>query len=664
VEAAVKPARPRGLRRFALALLLLLLPLLLMAVVHKVSQHYNMVTPAQVLRLVQAERIFDTGELPPFDAVLPPSRPAQAVSLPDAVPETQADGSPTAASWYRLPFELSEPAREPYLLSLQHRPEAMVYLDQYLVIRSRPDDASNRLQRSLGLGRQPVLINIAPDMLDAGPHAIYVRLAEPGFEGTKLSAVLLGPAIQMQRFHSSRDVRQSLRAITALAGLVIGIFLLLVWLALRQEWVYGVGGLFCLSVALLLSPYLLAAAPLPSPWWRLVLDVGDLLSKVALLVLVARLSAWPARWPVLLALGVAAIGLPIDTWASLTGQTWLDFSRPWPWWALGSRLTLLVAAAGLMLLAALRSGRPTAAAAALAVGLSLWAWVYVSFFALVMNKLFLVVDVNMVGHAALVLLAGLTLQQRFVASLREQQRVRQDLERQVAARSRELEQRFRELQHSEQLRSAAAEREHLLQEMHDGLGSQLLMAKLGAESGLDKRELAALLDDCIDEMRLTVDALSVSDGDLTQLLANLRHRLGARLAAAGLTLSWQLADTPLLPCLAGTGGRELVRIVQETLNNVLHHAGATEVVFATQLEADGATVRLSISDNGRGMPAEPSAGQGMRNMGKRAARLGGTLSWHAAASLSVVPGAPARGTEMRLLLPLDAPRITRGDQPR
>lgn len=654
VPAAAKPALwHRGLR----AALLLLLPLLLMWGVHRVSQHYNNTAPPEVLRLEQGERLFDAALQPPFGAVRPPAQTPEPVRLPDIVPELQADGRPHGPSWYRLPFELSAAVREPYLLSLQHRPEAMVFLDQYLVAQSSAEDAGSRLQRSLGLGRQPVLINIAPDMLGAGPHALTVRLAEPGFEGAKLSTVLLGPANEMQALQSARSVRQNLRAATALAGLVIGGFLLLVWLALRQEWLYGVGGLFCLSVALLLSPYLLNTAPLPSPWWRMVLDVGDVLSKAALLVLVARFVAWPARWPMRLALVYVLLAVPIDAWAALTGQTWMDFSRPWPWWALGSRLLMLVTASGLALVAALRSGRLDDAAAALAVALSTWTWVYVSVFALILNGYFLVLDVNVVGYAALVLLAGLALQQRFVASLREQQRVRQDLEQQVAARSQELERRYRELQHSEQLRSAAIEREHLLQEMHDGLGSQLLMAKLGAENGLDKRELAALLDDCIDEMRLTVDALSVSDGDLTQLLANLRHRLGARLAAAGLTLSWQLTDTPLLPCLAGTGGRELVRIVQEALNNVLHHAGATEVVFSAQLEADGSAVRLSISDNGRGMPEQTSLGQGMRNMRKRAARLGASLSWHGLPAPSGLPGAPAQGTELRLRLPLDAPRI-------
>nr|WP_316641365.1 ATP-binding protein [uncultured Roseateles sp.] len=652
VPAAPTALWQRGLR----AALLLLLPPLLMWGVHKLSQHYNTTAPPEVLRLDRGERLFDAALQPPFGTVLPPAHPPQPVQLPDIVPELRADGTTNGASWYRLPFELAESVREPYLLSLQHRPEAMVFLDQYLVAQSGTEDAGSRLQRSLGLGRQPVLINIAPDMLGAGPHALLVRLAAPGFEGAKLSTVLLGPADEMLALQSSRSVRQTMRAATALAGLVIGSFLLLVWLALRQEWLYGVGGLFCLSVALLLSPYLLNTAPLPSPWWRMVLDVGDVLSKAALLVLVTRFVAWPARWPMHLALAYVLLGVPIDAWAALTGQTWIDFSRPWPWWALGSRLVILVTASGLALKAALRSGRLDDAAAALAVALSTWTWLYVSVFALILNTYFLVLDVNVVGYAALVLLAGLALQQRFVASLREQQRVRQDLEQQVAARSKELEQRFRELQHSEQLRSAAIEREHLLQEMHDGLGSQLLMAKLGAENGLDRRELAALLDDCIDEMRLTVDALSVSDGDLTQLLANLRHRLGSRLAAAGLSLSWQLVDTPLLPCLAGTGGRELVRIVQETLNNVLHHAGATEVVFATQLEPQG--VRLSISDNGRGLPTELSAGQGMRNMRKRAARLGAQLSWHAAAAQ---PGLPQPGTELRLLLPLDAPH-TRHDE--
>jgi hypothetical protein len=55
-------------------------------------------------------------------------------------------------------------------------------------------------------------------------------------------------------------------------------------------------------------------------------------------------------------------------------------------------------------------------------------------------------------------------------------------------------------------------------------------------------------------MRLTVDALGVTDGDLGLLLATLRHRLEPALRAGGITLDWQVVDAPCVPALVGTGG--------------------------------------------------------------------------------------------------------------
>ena len=277
------------------------------------------------------------------------------------------------------------------------------------------------------------------------------------------------------------------------------------------------------------------------------------------------------------------------------------------------------------------------------MALSAWIWAYFSYFALLAPQRLVAVDVNVLGYAVLIALAGVALQRRFVASLRAQAQARSDLEQALAQRTAELEGRWQQLQISEQQRGVAQERERLLQEMHDGLGSQLLMARLGAERGADPKELVSLLNDCIDEMRLTVDALAVSDGDLTLLLANLRHRLGSRLASAGLVLDWQLADLPLVPCLTGTGGRELVRIVQEALSNIVQHAQASRVRFTTRLEPGGQAVSLMIVDNGRGMPIELSRGQGLRNMAKRAQRIDAEISWDAAGE---------SGTALRLVLPL------------
>ena len=624
------------LRRLAL---LVGLPLLAVLAIHLFSQHYRTAVPPEVLRLDQALIQYgDTPAPPALEALTQQHLPLQisASDLPGAL-------------WFYLDFTLASAADQPYWLSVQHRPSAAVFLDGQLLAQSgqgggqAAEDEGDLAQRGLLLAGRRLQVSVPPALLDAGPHRLGVRLTRQAFESAGLSAVLLGPAAQMRALQEGRQLWQSLRVLTVLAGLILGLFMLLVWLALRQEWLNGVTGLYCLLAALLLSPYLLNGALLPVPWWRVVLDLADVLSKALMLFLVARLLAWPQAWPTRLVLGYLALALPIDGWAAYQGYSWTDFSQLWPWWALASRALMLLAAAGLACWAALHSGRGAHAVGACAVALSAWIWAYVSYFALLAPQRLAVVDVNVLGYAALITLAGVALQRRFVASLRAQAQARSELEQALAQRTAELQARWQQLQISEQQRGVAQERERLLQEMHDGLGSQLLMARLGAERGADPQELVGLLNDCIDEMRLTVDALAVSDGDLTLLLANLRHRLGARLAAAGLVLDWQLADVPLVPNLAGTGGRELVRIVQEALSNIVQHAQATRVRVITQLEPGGQAVSLVIADNGRGMPIELSQGQGLRNMRKRAQRISAEISWGVAGEA---------GTVLRLVLPI------------
>jgi signal transduction histidine kinase len=146
-----------------------------------------------------------------------------------------------------------------------------------------------------------------------------------------------------------------------------------------------------------------------------------------------------------------------------------------------------------------------------------------------------------------------------------------------------------------------------------------------------------------------------------------RHRVEPGLRAAGLTLSWEVSDAPCVPALEGSGGRELVRVVQEALSNVLHHAAATRVTVRTEMVKKGRSGRIVVAviDNGIGLPATPAAGaeptapgfkasgRGTRNMHQRAQRLGATLSL-----ISPLQGSASTlggpGTEVRIELPMAA----------
>ena len=637
---------------WGLAVLVCLVPLLLTLLLHIGSQRPAPAMNPAVIHLQQGLLVEQGGLVAPDLS--------QTAVQPGQLPLTLQRHTGRQPRWLLLPFELSSQAEGAWALQVTHRRHLLVYLDGQLLAQSTPPEQIDQRSRELKLGSQMLHVNVPPSWLTPGRHVLQLRLGAA--EIHSVSSVYLGPNAALASLYSARDLWLGLRTATAVAALVVGLFLIGIWLAHRDALAYALAGAHLLLLAFLLSPYLLAQQPLPSPWWRMLLDVADVGAKALLLATVVRLArpydAWAMRW----ALAYGCVGALIDGAAAALDLPWNDFSQPWPWWALGSRLAVLMLATALALRALARQPSFERIATAALVGLSLCIWAYVSLFALVLPGRLAVVDLNVVAHGAWVLWMGSLLYRHFVRSAQRERELRLEASAALAARTRELQASFGALQASENQRMAVTERERLLQEMHDGLGSQLMTAKMNAQTGLmSSSEMASALDSCIQEMRLTVDTLSVADGDLGLLLASVRHRAEPGLRAAGLTLAWQVAEAPCLPVLEGSGGRELVRIVQEALNNVLHHAQATRVTLRSEATADGRHIVVSLIDNGCGLPGDrlqneglqaplPGSGRGTRNMLQRAQRIGARLTWQSpAGGRAHGPGGP--GTEVRIELP-------------
>lgn len=645
LDRSLKALGPVGLPPWQL-LLACLLPLALCALLHMLAQRGGPQAQPGVLALERVQ-IYAQGGLEP-----PP------MLAPDGVPRTLplAPGRQQVRQplWLLLPFELAQTPQDVWTLRVAHRRQLLVYLNGRLLGQSVPPAQIDQRSPELKLGQQTLHLNVPPDWLQPGPQLVQLRLGAA--DSPSVVSVHLGPASAVAQLDHQRDILTALRTTTALGALVVGLFLIGIWLAHREALAYALAGAHLLLLALLLSPYLLAHQPLPSPWWRMLLDVADVGAKALLLATVVRLARPHDAWGLRVAWAYAVAGVLVDGAAAALDQPWTDFSSPWPWWALGSRFAVLGLAVVLALRALARQPRGDRFATASLVGLSWVLWTYVSWFALVSPQHFSVVDLNVVGHAAWVLWMGSLLYRHFVQTARRERVLRQEANEALAQRTRELQDSFAALQASERLRLAAAERERLLQEMHDGLGSLLMTAKMSAQTGqMSGPEMATALDSCIQELRLTVDTLSVADGDLGLLLASVRHRSEAGLRAAGLALVWQVAEAPCLPVLQGSGGRELVRILQEGLSNVLHHAQATRVTLKSEASPDGQHIVVSLVDNGRGLPGgrPPQGGRGTRNMLHRAQRLGAGLSWQSPAN-GQLPGLGGPGTELRIELPLQA----------
>jgi signal transduction histidine kinase len=204
--------------------------------------------------------------------------------------------------------------------------------------------------------------------------------------------------------------------------------------------------------------------------------------------------------------------------------------------------------------------------------------------------------------------------------------------------------------------AALEERARLAREIHDGLAQDLWYAKLrqarlsqlmpeGGEGRQLVGEVATAIDGALAEARQAVMALrpQIEPGAFDQVVARYVEDFGDRFG-----VRTELQADASLPPVAPRAQAEMLRILQEALNNVRKHADAT--VVRVRLEAENRHVRLEVADNGRGfdVAATPSQRFGLESMRQRAELVGGTLA---------VESRPQDGTRVWVEVPVreDAP---------
>ncbi len=234
---------------------------------------------------------------------------------------------------------------------------------------------------------------------------------------------------------------------------------------------------------------------------------------------------------------------------------------------------------------------------------------------------------------------------RYVGALGEVEQLNASLAERLQAREAELERSHRRLREAEVRQTLSDERQRLMQDMHDGLGSALISAIRSVErGGMSEEKVSRILKDCLDDLKLTIDSMEPIEDDLLLLLATLRFRLEPRLEGTGIALRWEVQELPALDWLDPSGALHILRIVQESIANILRHTRATEILVRTA--AVDAHAQVIIEDNGQGFDVpralKGGGGRGMQNQQRRARSVGGRVAWHSG---------PA-GTRFTLWLPL------------
>lgn len=191
------------------------------------------------------------------------------------------------------------------------------------------------------------------------------------------------------------------------------------------------------------------------------------------------------------------------------------------------------------------------------------------------------------------------------------------------------------------------ERQRMMRDLHDGVGSTLVSTLVAVERGsMPHTAVLSVLRDCVDDLRIVIESSEPIDHDLVVLLATTRHRLGRRLQAAGLSLSWEVEELPPLNWLGPQETLQIMRMVQEVLTNVLKHAQATNIRIATRTLENGgvASVAIEIEDNGIGFDMRTTtSGRGLAHLRSRAQQLDAAID---------IRSSPGSGACVTLILPL------------
>jgi signal transduction histidine kinase len=207
---------------------------------------------------------------------------------------------------------------------------------------------------------------------------------------------------------------------------------------------------------------------------------------------------------------------------------------------------------------------------------------------------------------------------------------------------------FEQKRSEERRKAILEERNRLARDIHDNLaqGFGAILMQLQAaqrEAWPLPASVARSIDTAVDlarthmvEARRSVGALRPNVGDGEDI---------ARAITRVAELAQKTSDIPIevhvdeLPRFGDGVEREVIGIAQEALTNAVRHARAKRITVRASLSSS-LGLRLSIADDGRGIPRERSSGGfGMTSMQERADRIG--------ASLTIVT-APRSGTEIVL----------------
>ena len=210
-------------------------------------------------------------------------------------------------------------------------------------------------------------------------------------------------------------------------------------------------------------------------------------------------------------------------------------------------------------------------------------------------------------------------------------------------------------------------RSRIATDLHDDIGSSLTQiavlsevaqAQTGKGNGQPEalRKITDVSNELVGTMSDIVWAINPAKDHLSDLTQRMRRVASDLLSPKGIAVHFSSREEDRAVTIKTNSRREVFLIFKESINNITKHAEATKVDIDLEIKKD--LLLLKIVDDGKGFVCGPPSfedtfssegpsGNGLRNMRKRAAEMGGRFD---------IDSSPGHGTITFLELPLGTPQ--------
>ena len=180
------------------------------------------------------------------------------------------------------------------------------------------------------------------------------------------------------------------------------------------------------------------------------------------------------------------------------------------------------------------------------------------------------------------------------------------------------------------------ERQRLSKELHDEFGQSLtaikVMAVTAAKPKADIGKISATITGVCDHLMLVLRSM------MRELHPLILSELGLKATLEDMVDHWSERNPELdlqISCDDAVDGldknvtRQIFRMIQECLTNVIRHAKARRVVIKLELLQTNSELKLTVEDDGCGFDVRNiNLGFGLRGMKERVSSLDGELTLH------------------------------------